>query len=278
MTEDAIRVVMFIALLVSRLIREAIEGNEEALRVLAELPWTLDLIKKVSTSVAARFHEDRDEIASELWLVLRTKISSLERPQRIGSFLYAAGKNQCSNRKRHLRVERVHRGGIALFNPQKDDCLQDGAEAPTDSEIVEETEGRPLVIFAQEMRRSNRSQDPEQKLLERGLEDETALVNTERVEKLSGVISRSSQSSEKIIHLWSLWKSPDEISKELGVSVQTVYRVLKKFERAACAEFGVDPDNPACRLSLKRALYHRPKASEPGDPLTQKPLIELDRP
>lgn len=236
MTEDAIKVVIFMALLVGRLIREAIAGNEEALTVLAELPWTLDLIKRVSTSVAARFHEDRDEIASELWLILRTKISSLEQPQRLGSWLYVSAKNQCSNRKRHLRVERVHCGAIVLFNSQEDDSALDGTDAPTDSGVVEETEGRPLVIFAQEVLRSNTSQSPEDESLEKEQETVEDELLREHLKRLRAVTSAF---PSKIVSRWAIGMRAKQIHDETGIALSTVYRTLKKMELAIYAEFAV---------------------------------------
>ena len=237
MNEDAIRCMIFIALLVGRLIREAIAGNEEALAVLAELPWTLDLIKRISTSVAARFHEERDEVASELWLVLRTKIRQLKKPQRLGSFLYAAAKNQCSNRKRHQKVEAVHCGGIVLFNPQDDGPAADGAEVSTDSEIVQEIEGGPHLIYAHEVLRSNTSKSPEEVSLEKEQEQAEYELLQQRLKRLRAITSAF---PPDIVSRWIIGMKAKQIHEETGIALATVYRILKKMEVAIYAEFGFE--------------------------------------
>jgi DNA-directed RNA polymerase specialized sigma24 family protein len=257
------------------LIRDAMV-NQGSLLVLMRDERLLTMLIDVS-KVAFRYNEDPAATEEHLSGLVETKLPQLRHPAEIRAWLKAYANSYCLNLKRDGRLADVHSGQRLAVEANGDHKSKQktasNESAKEESHLPgkkkKKVERRRSLLFYELKLKSPRTR--EQELIDEAIEKEKETVQKERRQQLQAVVD---QFSKDILKLWSELKSPEEISNETGVSVKTVYRVLNKFGRMACMEFGVDPDDHDCSLAVKRALYHRSKASEPGDPLTPRPPAE----
>jgi len=188
----------------------SVMSGEQFDTLLINNPWINRLVKEVSAWAEWRFKQPKDRVEQELWWKLWTKFDTIRDLSRLESWLYTAARYYCLNRKDQLHREDTHRDKITSQNWE-----------------TTRRNGNPIIQCTTES-------TPEQALLQIEQEKEDERVYNERLKRLRKVTEAF---PEWLVNGWRMGKTPKEISQEYNKPLPTVYRKLKRMQKAIKDEF-----------------------------------------
>jgi DNA-directed RNA polymerase specialized sigma24 family protein len=204
------------------LTEKAISGDDEALTLLVEHPQLKKVLNDVSKWAEKKFKQDRDEIRDFLTTALYYKIETVSNPRRLDLWLSKVAKSYSLNEIRRKRKEHYY---IVEIEHDRYD-----SKKRNDYIMVQST---PVPT-------------PEQELLDK-----------ERASLMENAVRKATKSfPPKMVDAWASGRSVKEIIEETGMPASTVYRTLKKMQKAIISEIETmrNQDEDQSRYPLRGTL------------------------
>lgn len=181
-----------------------------ALYSLIEHPKTQRLLDRISGWASVRYKQDKEEIREALVAKLFNRVGTLKDPAHLKQWLYEVARRHSLNQLRHAEVEKRYQEAMLAEHRKQFGTWH----------------GEPLA-------HPNATSLPEDDPYS---ENQQVAVR----EMIQRAALRAIRSSPKTVaEAWEAWaagKTVQEISKETGQSVATVYRLLKMMEKAIVTE------------------------------------------
>jgi DNA-directed RNA polymerase specialized sigma24 family protein len=209
------------------LIRKAAHRDKKAVNTLLYCPWTTGLLKSVADWSRWQFNVDGEEVRDYVFDQIRDQVeppkNSLPEPwlkndrqlswaDCLTEWSFAVGKNRSLNIIRHRGVEGRHVKEVEHENTIR---KEHGVS------IIKPS--APILSPEEEMERKEQE----------GLKSKIH-------EKARRVFDSSTEEEMRIASLWIEGKTLKQIAGELGSSIETVRRKLKKLQQAIVEEVGKD--------------------------------------
>jgi len=184
------------------LTEKAINGNKEALTALIQHPKFIQLLDNISAWAARKYNQDKEDVRENVWIRIYNNIETLRQSSRFEEWCYQVTKHYCLNEIRHQQVERDFQDKVR--NQNREDKRRGGK--PLVQPKLVPTQEQELLIKEQEL-------------------------------VLKEVVRKATEKFPKwLVDAWSIGKTPKQIIEETGQPPSTVYRMLKKLEKAIIDE------------------------------------------
>jgi RNA polymerase sigma factor (sigma-70 family) len=216
----------------------AIEGDIEARALLIEHPAILQLLDRVSSWAYQNYKQYPDEIKDFIRVKLFNSISTLKDPSHLNKWCYMLVRNYCLNQIRHLNVEESYQ-----------------------KLIIAKHEGQFGKLHGKSLPPPHPASSPEeQMLIKEQIQQEELLIEELRL-NVREVLERLLQSSpdSSLIKAWAEGKTPKQISEETGISIKTVFRQLKKMQKAIVTELYSQIETIRGQMQLSRVVIEDEK-------------------
>lgn len=203
-----------------KLIAKAAHGDRQALITLLYCKYMMLLFERLADWARRRYHVDGEEVRDYVFDRIHSqsregvRLPWLKNPHRSSwrtcliKWVYTVAKNRCLNLLNHHEVENRRAAFIEHENTTR---IQHGVR------IVESSAHTPSPEEALERKEQN------------GLEEKIH-------EKAWQVFDSTTEESRRIATLWANGLTLEQIADELGSSIETVRRRLKKFQKAVFEE------------------------------------------
>jgi RNA polymerase sigma factor (sigma-70 family) len=199
---------------------ETILKMHEAVFSLRMEPWIVKATNSISVSLASEFNLNEKDLKSFINDKLLPLIHLVNNPNQrsmtecVHAWIYTSTHHYCLNVMRHLKVIEKHEEATAH----------------------ERTRGKlnSIPIF------KSAGPDPEEQLLQKEADEETASRTTEIRARVRAVIESYPPDYVTIAYLWGIGMKPKEIAAQTNIPVKTIYGRLTAMLKAVIEEIGLD--------------------------------------